>query len=87
MMEEIERVRAAGVAVTPDNLCIADNAALVLPIHRQLDKRWRTRAVPGASAPQVAASVRRMRIRSRAGPCAYATCPSRASCPAGSIRC
>ncbi len=38
MMEEIERVRAAGVAVTPDNLCIADNAALVLPIHRQLDK-------------------------------------------------
>ena len=37
LIEEIERVRAAGVAVTPDNLIIADNAALVLPIHRDLD--------------------------------------------------
>ena len=37
LVEEIERVRAAGVAVTPDNLIVADNAALVLPIHRDLD--------------------------------------------------
>ena len=37
LVDEIERVRAAGVAVTPDNLIVADNAALVLPIHRDLD--------------------------------------------------
>ncbi len=35
--EEIERLRAQGVAVTPDTLKIADNAVLILPLHRDLD--------------------------------------------------
>ena len=34
---EIERLRAQGVVVTPDNLIVAENAALILPLHRELD--------------------------------------------------
>ena len=37
LIEEIARVAAAGVAVTPDVLVLAENAVLVLPIHRELD--------------------------------------------------
>lgn len=37
LMEEIERVRAAGVEVTPKNLLVAENAALILPLHRMVD--------------------------------------------------
>ncbi|RKP46113.1 adenylosuccinate synthase [Pararobbsia silviterrae] len=37
LLAEIERVEALGVSVTPDRLAIADNATLVLPIHRALD--------------------------------------------------
>ena len=36
-LDEIARVRALGVAVTPDNLIVAENAALILPLHRELD--------------------------------------------------
>jgi adenylosuccinate synthase len=36
-LEEIARVQALGVAVTPDNLIVAENAALILPLHRELD--------------------------------------------------
>ena len=35
---EIERVRAQGVEVTPDNLSIAENATLILPLHAELDR-------------------------------------------------
>jgi adenylosuccinate synthase len=38
LIEEIERVKAQGVAVTPENLRIAENAALILPLHRELDE-------------------------------------------------
>src|SRR5580693_3021627 len=34
---EIERIAAQGVAVTPDNLLVAENAVLILPLHRELD--------------------------------------------------
>jgi adenylosuccinate synthase len=34
---EVERLRGQGVAVTPDTLMIADNCALILPFHRDLD--------------------------------------------------
>jgi len=37
LLDEIERVRALGVEVTPDNLIIAENATLILPIHKQAD--------------------------------------------------
>jgi adenylosuccinate synthase len=34
---EVERVAEQGIAVTPDVLMIADNCALILPFHRDLD--------------------------------------------------
>ena len=36
-MEEIGRVRELGVDISPDNLKIAENAPLILPLHRNLD--------------------------------------------------
>jgi adenylosuccinate synthase len=38
LIEEIERVKLQGIAVTPDNLRIAENTALILPLHRELDE-------------------------------------------------
>lgn len=37
LLAEIERVSAQGVAINTDNLMIAENAALILPIHQDLD--------------------------------------------------
>ena len=34
---EVEKLKGQGVSVTPDNLLIADNAPLILPLHRELD--------------------------------------------------
>ncbi|WP_109808336.1 adenylosuccinate synthase [Sphingosinithalassobacter portus] len=34
---EIEKLRGQGVEITPDTLMIADNCALILPFHRDLD--------------------------------------------------
>ena len=47
LLEEIEAVRAQGVAIGPDNLRIAENAALILPLHGELD---RARERVGAAA-------------------------------------
>ena len=38
LLDEIARVQAQGVAITPDILVLADNAALILPLHRDLDQ-------------------------------------------------
>ncbi len=35
--KEIKAITARGVAITPDNLVIADNATLILPVHPELD--------------------------------------------------
>jgi adenylosuccinate synthase len=37
LVEEIGRVTALGVKVTPDSLRIAENCVLILPLHRELD--------------------------------------------------
>lgn len=37
LINEMERVRAQGVSITPENLRIAENATLILPIHPKLD--------------------------------------------------
>ncbi len=37
LSEEIEKLQAQGVSVSRDNLRIAENAALILPLHRELD--------------------------------------------------
>ncbi|GAA0526553.1 adenylosuccinate synthase [Rhizomicrobium palustre] len=34
---EIEKLKGQGVEITPDNLIVAENAALILPLHRELD--------------------------------------------------
>jgi adenylosuccinate synthase len=37
LAEEIARIEALGVAISRDNLRIAENATLILPLHRELD--------------------------------------------------
>jgi adenylosuccinate synthase len=37
LLKEIETLRGQGVTVTPDNLALAENAALILPLHSKLD--------------------------------------------------
>jgi adenylosuccinate synthase len=45
LLDEIETLRTSGVAVGPDNLRIAENAPLILPLHGELDRaRERARA-------------------------------------------
>jgi adenylosuccinate synthase len=38
LLDEIERIGAQGVSVTPDLLVLADNACLILPLHKDLDQ-------------------------------------------------
>src|SRR5882762_8558544 len=35
--DEVARVRGLGVEVTPETLLVAENAVLILPLHRELD--------------------------------------------------
>ena len=37
LAEEIDRLRGQGVRIDPSNLAIAENATLILPVHRELD--------------------------------------------------
>jgi adenylosuccinate synthase len=37
LLKEIETLRGQGVSVTPENLALAENAALILPLHAKLD--------------------------------------------------
>ena len=37
LVDEIKALRAQGVTITPDNLVLADNACLILPLNRELD--------------------------------------------------
>jgi adenylosuccinate synthase len=47
LMAEIEGGRAKGLAITPELLVLADNACLVLPLHRDLDAAREARAGAG----------------------------------------
>src|SRR5512143_3636471 len=42
LLKEIEVLRGQGVAVGPDNVRIAENAPLILPLHRNLDRARET---------------------------------------------
>jgi len=42
LLDEIETVGKLGVKVTPDNLRIAENAPLILPVHRKVDQMAET---------------------------------------------
>src|SRR6202007_2918670 len=36
-LDEIEKLKSQGVAISPENLRIAENVTLILPLHRELD--------------------------------------------------
>src|SRR5579885_3373228 len=38
LLDEIKRIGEQGVTITPDVLKLADNAVLILPLHRRLDQ-------------------------------------------------
>ena len=38
LLEEIERIRAQGVEVTPESLKVAENVTLILPLHGMVDR-------------------------------------------------
>src|SRR3569832_408349 len=38
LIAEIEKLRTQNVNITPENLIVAENAALILPLHRELDE-------------------------------------------------
>ncbi|HXW19931.1 MAG TPA: adenylosuccinate synthase [Roseiarcus sp.] len=46
-VEEVAKVRAEGVEVTPDNLKIAENVPLILALHRELDAHRESSSVAG----------------------------------------
>ncbi len=37
LCDEMERLRAQGVTISPDNFKIAENASLIMPVHQELD--------------------------------------------------
>ena len=47
LMDEIGRARAQGLEITPDVLVLADNATVILPLHRDLDQAREARAGAG----------------------------------------
>jgi adenylosuccinate synthase len=47
LMDEIGRARAQGLTITPDVLVLADNATVILPLHRDLDQAREARAGAG----------------------------------------
>ena len=47
LLDEIDRIGGQGVAITPELLVLADNASLILPIHRDLDAAREAQAGAG----------------------------------------
>ena len=47
LIAEIDKLEAQGVAVTPENLRVADNVPLILALHRELDVIREEAAAPG----------------------------------------
>ena len=70
LFEEIGRVGAQGLRITPEILRIAENATVILP-SLTAPGNWRAARTP--SAPPAAASASPMRTRSRAGRSASST--------------
>jgi adenylosuccinate synthase len=78
LVAEIAKLRGQGVAISRDNLRIAENAPLILSLHRELDGLRETPPAPAPrSAPPSAASARPTRTRSAAAPSASWISPTR----------
>ena len=70
-LDEVAKLKGQGVAISPDNLRVAENVTLILPLHRELDAlRENPPTRPPRSAPPGAASAPPMRTRSAAAPSA-----------------
>ena len=68
-LSEVEKLQKQGVAISPENLRVAENVTLILPLHRELDSICANPPTrPPRSAPPSAASVPPMRTRSAAAP-------------------
>ena len=66
-LDEIAKLRAQGVAISPENLRVAENVTLILPLHRELDALREFLATRSPrSAPRGAASAPLTRTRSAA---------------------
>ncbi len=66
-LDEVARLRSQGVAVSPDNLRVAENVTLILEAASRTRCRSANLPIRGPrSAPRGAASVRPMRTRSAA---------------------
>ena len=48
LLAEIETLKNQGIAISPDNLKIAENAALILPVHQDLDAARESAASEGS---------------------------------------
>ena len=48
LVEEIAKLRGQGVVITPENFKIAENATLILSLHRELDAHREEAMSPGA---------------------------------------
>ncbi|MEC7628862.1 MAG: adenylosuccinate synthetase, partial [Pseudomonadota bacterium] len=48
LLAEIETLQIQGVAISPDNLKIAENAVLILPVHQDLDASRESAASEGS---------------------------------------
>ena len=46
LLQEIDALQERGVSISPDNLAIAENASLILPIHRCIE-RWQEQVLRG----------------------------------------
>src|SRR6266853_5810893 len=42
LVSEIEHLKSQGVSISPENLMLAETAALILPVHRELDRARET---------------------------------------------
>jgi adenylosuccinate synthase len=47
LLDEIARIEAQGIEIKPELLVLADNAALILPLHRDLDQAREREAIGG----------------------------------------
>ena len=75
LLEEIDRLKGQGVDISPQNLRIADNATLILPLHQELDSIRESSNTLTRSARPAAASVRPTRTRSAGAPSGSRTSP------------
>jgi len=67
-LDEVAKLQKQGVAVGPDNLRVAENVTLILPLHRELDSIRENASKATAIGPPNAASALPMRTRSGAAP-------------------